>query len=274
MLYFNDEHPWKPFARPSLVEIMRLLLLDFVVSVQIETRNIVAGVHLRVGRLGTETVKIGRKMPVVDAQRIAGFRVRVEAFGQQDMRTQIHGLAPEFGQFLALDADVLYIFGVFGRGQRRVLPGQRHRDFAGFAHRYFCRNAVEIARSLAPVLAFAPVGRQLECAAVLEFESFVFVQQCLHNVFTFSQFRQAFQRIAEHRGINGFYFACLPTFHIHAKNLRRFRIVAHLVARFGLAVFGKHDQQPPIKSGLAKAVAESNGKPDIFLFGRLAGLAK
>ena len=53
-----------------------------------------------------------------NGQRKMRIGMGVEAFGDENVGTEIHGAAPEFCQQLALDAHVPDVLGIFGRIDR------------------------------------------------------------------------------------------------------------------------------------------------------------
>src|SRR5581483_9702750 len=114
VLYLNDKKTGEMRCSPLLVKFVRLLLLDAVITRNVEALTIV-GLQIRIGRLGSKSIKISREMAVINRQRKACFGVLIEAFRNENIRAEIHGPAPEFGQQLRPNSNVSDVFGVFGR---------------------------------------------------------------------------------------------------------------------------------------------------------------
>jgi hypothetical protein len=188
VLDLDDQHPGIARRRPVLVELVGPLLLRAVVAGPVETVAVV-GLEVRVGWLLAEAVDRLREVAVVDDEGIARFRVRVESFRHQDVRAQVHRASPELRQPLALDPLVTDVL----RG-RRLRDGRDRlveRDLDGRGRRGIdrdlARRAVEVARSLVPLLPFAAVHGQLHGVPVAAVERLVPVQERLDRVRTRGQ---------------------------------------------------------------------------------------
>ena len=92
----------------------------------------VVGLQVRIGGLGAEAAEVVGEVAVEDHQRVAGLGVLIEAVGEQDVRPEINGPAPELAEQAALDADVPNVFRVFWRidGRHRLVE---HDGDAGIA---------------------------------------------------------------------------------------------------------------------------------------------
>ena len=102
MLDGHDEHPRQLAAGPVLVELVRVLLR--------ELRSIAFRGRVGQDASRTATVDAGREMRRVDDERVVRVRVLVEPVGKEHERAEFDRAAPELGQELALDPDVLHVF--------------------------------------------------------------------------------------------------------------------------------------------------------------------
>ena len=142
---------------------------------------------------------------MIDDERIARLRVRVEPFGHEDVRAQEHRPSPELREALALDplvADVLRGRRI-GNGRDRLVERDLHRAGGRGIDRDLARRAVQVAGRAVPLLALAAVHGQLDRVAVAAAERLVPVQQRLHRVRARGQLAQRLQRIAEDAGLEG-----------------------------------------------------------------------
>ena len=91
-----DNEPRKIVTYPFFVEIIRLLLHDFIVSFKMKPFAVIR-FKTRIRWLRPESTEIARKVTVKNHERIPGFRMRIETLRQQHMCSQLHRAAPEFG---------------------------------------------------------------------------------------------------------------------------------------------------------------------------------
>src|SRR5688572_7693427 len=66
----------------------------------------------------------------------------------------------------------------------------------------FLRSAVEIAGRAVPLLPLATVHRQLDCMPIGSLKSFITMQQSLHPVVPWLQFRETLDRVTERVRVN------------------------------------------------------------------------
>ena len=111
VLDLDDQHARKVRPGPLLVEVVGRLLLDAVVALELEALAVLA-LQVGVRRRLPPVAEIAREVAVVDDERVARVRVRVEALGQEDVRAEEHVAAPELRQQLAPDAHVLDVLRV------------------------------------------------------------------------------------------------------------------------------------------------------------------
>src|SRR4029453_10525662 len=100
-----------------LVELMRKLLLDAVVAVQVEAVAIFA-LQIGIGRLLAKAIERGREMPMKDGERIPGLWMRGKSLREQHVRAEKHRPPPELRQAFALNADVLDVLRLGRVGNR------------------------------------------------------------------------------------------------------------------------------------------------------------
>ena len=260
MLDLDDQHARKVRSGPLLVEVVRRLLLDAVVALELKALAVLA-LQVGVGRCLPPVAEIARKVAVVDDERVARVGVRVEALGQEDVRAEEHVAAPELRQQLAPDAHVLDVLRVGRLGQRRDDLVELETDHGATAAvpSHFLRRAVEVAGRAAPLLALAAVHRQLDGVAGRQAERLVLVQQRLHRVLARRKLAQRLERVAEHGRVERPFVARLQPVDVDAEHLRRRQARgAHLEARFAGAVFRQQQQQPPVERLLRDAGAEAD----------------
>ncbi len=172
----------------------------------------------RFGAEGHDAGKVAMKMILLDDERVMRVGVSFPSVGHEDDGAEVGGASPESGEQVTLNADVLdplvvgddvVVIGgapsdngvddfgiVFDRGDFLVQRDAQSEtglrvevDFLGLA--------IEVARLHLPVLAFAFVGRKLECAAAGEMEGVVNVEDGLHPVVASGDVVEAFGGIAE-----------------------------------------------------------------------------
>ena len=247
VLDLDDQEPREARAGPVLVELVRVLLFGPVVARPVEAVA-VHGLQVRVrGRLA-EAVEVVRKVTVVDDERIPRLRVRVPAFRQQHVRAEEHRPPPELREELALDADVLDVLRVRRIGNRRDDLVEDETDGAAplRVDRQLLRRAEEIARRPVPLLALAPVHRELHRVAVRAAEGLVAVQQGLHRVRAWRDLVEAGHGVAEDRGIEDGGLPRRQPFNIHAEDLLRLHAVADLEARLAGRLGREHQQHAAV----------------------------
>src|SRR5579859_1921323 len=140
--------------------------------------------HAGVRRRGAEAGEVAREMAVIHEKGIAGVGMGSPAFGKDHDGAEVHGLAPEFCKDLALHANVLDPFGVFGRRYGGDEFGEMDlKSFRGGGIEMdFFGDAIEVAGLGVPVLPFAFVHRELDGVAVGAMEGGVFVQDALDPI--------------------------------------------------------------------------------------------
>ena len=94
MLNLDNEHTWEVRANPFPIKVISLVLNNPVVTIDVGSL-IAYALNTFLGGLGSETREICREMAMKDGQRIAGFRVFVEAGWQEYMCAEEHVPAPE-----------------------------------------------------------------------------------------------------------------------------------------------------------------------------------
>ena len=120
---------------------------------------------------------------VEDDEREVRVGVVVEAFGNKNDRTEEHRPSPEFGEHLALDANMADVFGVGWRRDGRD-------DFRECDGIVLCRGVdvefdglrIEVARRDVPVLPLALIHVELDCLTIRPVECLVLVQEGLNVV--------------------------------------------------------------------------------------------
>src|SRR5262245_30868755 len=118
MLDFDSNEAREVGADPVLVELVGVLLLNFVISRDFEALDVI-GLQVRIWRRFAESAEGLREMAMKHHQRVTGFGMLVEAVWQQHAGPQVHRASPEFRQLLALNLYVLDVSGVLGRLDRR-----------------------------------------------------------------------------------------------------------------------------------------------------------
>ena len=181
MLDLDHQDAGKARADPLLVLVVRLLLLDAVVTRQVEALRVVR-LEVGIGWGGAKVVHAVHKVVVKDGDGEVGVGVFVETLRHQDDGGEIHRCAPEPGQQLALDPDVANVLGVRLRGNGRDGFAEPDSKSGMTVDVDLDRLGIEIARSEIPVLAFAAVRRQLHRSAIGAVEGLVDVEHGLHVV--------------------------------------------------------------------------------------------
>ena len=181
MLDLDHQDPGKAGADPLLVLVVRLLLLDAVVTRQVEALRVIR-LEVRIGRGGAKGIHAIHKVIVKDGDGEVSVGVLVEALRHQDNGGEIHRRAPKLGQQLALDTDVANVLGVRLRRNGRDGFAEPDGKFGVIVDVDLNRLGVKIARGEVPVLAFAAVRRQLDRGAIRAVEGLVNVEHGLHVV--------------------------------------------------------------------------------------------
>ena len=200
-------------------------------------------------------------MAVVDDERVARVRVRVESLGQEDVRAEEHVAPPELREQLAPDAHVLDVLRVGRLLQRRddLVELETDRAAAPAVPPHLLRRAIDVAGRAVPLLALAAIHRQLDGVARGQTERLVLVQQRLHRVLARRKRRQRLERIAEHRGVERPLVAGLQPVDVDAEDLRRRQARgAHLEARFAAPVLRQQQQKPSVERLLRAARSEAD----------------
>jgi len=111
VLDLDDQKTRKTWLDPFLIKGVSFLLLDPVVTVDMESLRVLA-LEATVGGLGAEVTEVAREVAVEDHQGIARVWMLVVAMRQEHVGTEEHRPPPELGQQLALNLDVLDVLGV------------------------------------------------------------------------------------------------------------------------------------------------------------------
>ena len=220
MLDLDDQHPRVRRAGPVLIELVREFLLDAVVTREVEALGIV-GFEIRIGRRLAEAAEGVREMAVIDHERIARIRMRVEAVGQKDVRAQVHVTTPELREFLAAHADVLDVLRVLGRrdGRNFLVESDRHHAPPGGVDRDLLRGRIEVPRRALPMLALAAIHWQFHHVPIGALERLVLMKHGLNAVRARWDLFHRLNGIAEHEGVEGRLVAGLPVIHVDAEHL-------------------------------------------------------
>ena len=189
-------------------------------------------------------------------ERKARLRVLVEAVGQQHHRPEVHRPAPEPGEPLALDPDVLDELRVGGRRdlRDRLVEVHAERLVARGIHRDLARGREQVAGRAVPLLPLAAVHRQLDDVAVGAVEGLVSVQQCLDAVAAGLHAGQALRRVAEDARVEERRLAGLPADDVDAEHLLALGLVgvADLEARLGRGIGREQQQQAAVERPLGE----------------------
>jgi len=78
VLDLDEQSAWEFFARPILIELPRVFLLNAIVARQMKTLAVVR-LERRIGRGLAPIADARGKVPVIEHERIAGRRVLVES---------------------------------------------------------------------------------------------------------------------------------------------------------------------------------------------------
>ena len=203
-------------------------------------------------------------------ERVAGVGMSVESFGQQHVRAQVHGSAPEVAQQLALDSHVLDVLGLGRVGNGRDLLIQRDPDdlvLPGI-DRDPAWPGVEVPGLAVPLLTFALVRRQLDHLAIGAAKGLIPVEEPLDPILARRDVREAPHGIPRHFPVEGGFLAGSQALDVHPEDHLGVLRVADLKARLGQGVGGDYEVQAPIQrrraSGRREAHAEAGSR-------RLAG---
>src|SRR5271168_4390946 len=99
MIDLHDEDARKIGSGPLLIKLVRLFLLDAIVSGKVKALAVIR-LEIWIGRLGAETMKIIVEMIFKNRQRKMCVGMRIKTFGHEHVGAQIHRAAPEFRQQL------------------------------------------------------------------------------------------------------------------------------------------------------------------------------
>ena len=128
MLDLDDDEAREVRTSPIFVKLVRILLLDAIVAGEFETL-VVVRFEIRIGWRLAKTIEVCGEVSVKDDERLEGFGMLFESFGQQHVRTEMHRPTPELRQSFALNADVLNVLRVFRRLDRRNDLGNGLQNF-------------------------------------------------------------------------------------------------------------------------------------------------
>ena len=248
VLDLHHQHPGEVVARPVLVELPGVFLLDPVVAVEVEPRRVLA---LQVGlrRLLPPAPEGVGEVAVVDGDRITRVGVVIETVRDEHPGPEFGGRAPELGEEVALDLHVLHVLRLRGHRQRGDLLVEHDVDRGGAARaeRDRLRGGVEVAGLAVPHLPLAPVRRQLHDVAVGALVGLVAVQERLHPVLASGDVGQAADRVPEGPTVHGDRLAGRPAVDVHAERQLAVRAVHDLEARLRGVVPGEHEDEPAVE---------------------------
>ena len=265
MLDFDDDHARVVRAGPFLVEPVSVILDDLVVAREMKAL-VVVRLEVLIRRLLAETAERLGKVPVEDDERVARVGMTLKTLGQEDVSAQMHGPSPEFSEELALDSLVLDVPGRLGLGNCRNHLVETDDDGCGGTRarldRHFLRRAVEIARGLVPLLAFAAVHGKLERVAVATVHGLVQMNHCLNAILAGRKETHVFKRISDRGRIDDDLRIGLKIIDVEAEDLLRLGSVVDLEARFVLGIRGKHHEQTAIEGSFADVALEADTNLD------------
>ena len=248
MLDLHHQHPGEVVARPVLVELPGVLLLDPVVAVEVEPGGVLA-LQIRLRRLLPPAPEGVGEVAVVDGDRVAGLGVVVEAVRDEHPGPEFGRRPPELGEEVALDPDVLHVLRLGRHRQRGDLLVEHDLDGGRPARseRDRRRGGVEVAGLPVPHLALAAVGRQLHDVAVGALVGLVAVQERLHPVLAGRHVGQAADRVAERPAVHGDRLARRPAVDVHAECQLAVRTVHDLEAGLRGVVLREHEDEPAVE---------------------------
>jgi hypothetical protein len=202
----DEDHPGEAGARPVLIELVAVF---FEIPEVFPPDPGSLGIFRRFagsGRLFPEPdegVELAGKMPLVNHQGVVGFRVLLEAGGQEDDGAEEHRAAPKFGQALALDLDMLDVLRVllFGEGRDDLIEGHVDRPVPRGVDPDLFGDAEEVPGRDVPHLALAAVHGELEGMAVRPAEGLVFMEKGLDDILAGRDLSKAVHGEAEHSGV-------------------------------------------------------------------------
>ncbi len=233
MLNQHVDHPREVRAVPVLEELiaggLRVALCP-------------CGFRIRRRRPPSVTFHRGRKMAVMNQERIVRRRMRVPSEREQHDRAERHRASPEFRETLVGHRKVLHLRSVLRLRDRRNLFVHRNPDVAS-ARRidvHLRRLAVEVSRFPLPVLPFALVHRHLHRMTIAAGEGFVTIDERLHEVVAGGNVLDASRRPSNHGFVDRDALVRTQSIHIHAEDRPR-AVRAVLVAlkpRLRLVVVG------------------------------------
>ena len=195
----------------------------------------------------------------------------VVALRQQDVRAEEERPAPELREALALDPlvpDVLRRRRV-GNGRDDLVERDLHAACAPGVDRYRLRRGVEVAGGAIPLLALAPVHRQLHGVAVRAVERLVPMEHGLHGVLPGGEVLDAVPRIAQDARVDGGRLARLQAVDVDAEHELGLRALADLEARLLGGVVRDEEQDPPVEGLPAQLRPEVDAKPQRSGLGRV-----
>eukprot|EP01051_Picozoa_sp_SAG22_P007277 SAG22_NODE_506_length_9643_cov_5.853206_7_plen_247_part_00 len=179
-------------------------------------------------RTGAEAFKVSWEVAVEERERVAGFRVAVEAVRQQHVRPESHLPAPERRQRRRDDRDVLDVLGVGGGRDRRDVQVQAEcHGAAGRRERDADRPAQQVAWRRVPLHPLAPVlGWELDGVASRQVERLVDPEHGLHFEVAVRHLCDRPERAPEHPGVDRDGLARPPAVDVDAERLGRLQPVA------------------------------------------------
>src|SRR5580704_12520311 len=177
------------------------------------------------------------------------FRMLVETFGQKNNGADGHRRSPELAQELAVDLQVLNVFGVFRLRHRSDRLRQRNLDASvlGGINVDLLWLAVKIPGLLVPLLTLASLRRQLDGMAIGQMIGLVDVQQGLHVVITRGNATEAQRGISNRSLIDNRRFAGSEAVHVDSEKLLRIGFVSDLKTRLLIAVGRQQDVEAPVQ---------------------------
>jgi hypothetical protein len=161
----------------------------------------------------------------------------------------MHRAAPEFCETLALDFNMLDVFGVFGGRYRRyfLIEADMNYLFPLWIDLYFLGGTVQVSGSPVPSLALSSIHREFDCVAVSPVEGFVAVEKGLNPVFSPRDLSDTLQRKSKNGIVDNGFLIRFQAVDIDPKNELSVWAFTDLEAGLSTIVRGDHEQHPAIQ---------------------------
>ncbi len=260
MLDLHQQDAREARANPILIQLICELLLDAVVSREIEARRVIR-LERGVRRRLAEAIDPRREMPVIDHQRVARIGMCVEPLGEQNPGPEVHVAPPELREPLRANAQVLHILRFLPAEirDRRNFLGQLERNPAIRRHRHVHGLRIQVSWLPRQLLPFPVIGRELQRVAIAPAKGFVAVHERLHAISPWLKLPQRRQWIPEGIAVHDRRSPRTPPVHVHPGHLPRRHRVAHLKARLGGRIRRDVHEDAPIDRGARARGWEGHG---------------